>query len=90
MAGLGDLLSQLKLEDIFKVVFTEEDKKHCGLQGIDELEVLYRVCRDDEDIYSDIVCKAVRIPVLCVIPLLFTSDTDTAKEAKIPEKRRKI
>ena len=89
MAGLGDLLSQLKLEDIFKVVFTEEDKKHCGgLQGIDELEVLYRVCRDDEDIDSDIVCKAVRIPVLCVIPLLFTSDT--AKEAKIPEKRRKI
>jgi hypothetical protein len=86
MAGLGDLLSQLKLEDRFKVVFTE-DKKHCGLQGIDELEVLYRVCRDDEDIDSDIVCKAVRIPVLCVIPLLFTSDT--AKEAKIPEKKAK-
>ncbi len=39
------------------VVFTQEDMEHCGLWGIDRLQVLYRVCRDDEDLDNDIVSK---------------------------------
>ena len=56
------MANNFSVDDLVKKTKTlglgKPDEDYYGLQGLDPSTVLYRVCRTDQDISADIVCKA--------------------------------
>ena len=56
------MAKNVSVDDLVKKTKTlglgKPDKDYYGLQGLDPNTVLYRVCRSNQDISKDIVCKA--------------------------------